>query len=125
MSEWLNGDGYPTEEALIRIRQAAPRDVIAAILDAWNHTYGSANTNLSASEERVAGRGLWKSCEFLRLATGGWSGNEDVIAAYEENWLARGLTWRLSAAGGLHILRVIDSGSEGGAAPARGSRGGS
>ena len=105
MSEWLDGDGYPTEEALARIRQAAPHEVIRFMLAAWNQTYGSATTKLSRCEAEVASH---RTEKLIRLATGGWSGNEEVIAAYKENWMAHALTWRLSAAGGLHILAVLE-----------------
>lgn len=39
---------------------------------------------------------------YLRLATGGWSGNEDVIDAMQGNIFVRHC-WRVSACGGLHI----------------------
>ena len=105
MSEWLNDDGYPTEEALTRITWAAPADVIRFMLAAWNQTYGSATTKLSRCEAEVASH---RTDKLIRLATGGWSGNEEVVGAYKRNHVAFSLTWRLSAAGGLHILSVIE-----------------
>lgn len=42
---------------------------------------------------------------FLRFATGGWSGNEDMMHALTENYPVMAC-WRLSARGGLHIFEV-------------------
>ena len=59
--------------------------------------------DLSAHEGYVvqANRGE----RYLRLSTGGWSGNEELVAALNTNRMVRVLSWRLSARGGLHIYQ--------------------
>lgn len=42
----------------------------------------------------------------LRLATGGWSGNEDIIRALDKNKIFNMFCWELSQRGGLHIYKV-------------------
>lgn len=55
----------------------------------------------------------WKKDEYgqgyreLRLATAGWSGNEDIISALFDNVMFRMLCWQSSHRGGLHIFHII------------------
>ena len=42
----------------------------------------------------------------LKLITGGWSGNEDIIAAINSNILFRAICWEKSERGGLHIYKL-------------------
>ena len=70
--------------------------------DDWDTHYGSATETLSAAElEMVRGEPRQR---FLRLATGGWSDNEHRINEFRKTLIHR-LTWKLSAAGGLHIYQ--------------------
>jgi len=54
----------------------------------------------------------WKKDDFdteyreLRLATAGWSGNEDIISALYDNTMFRMLCWQSSHRGGLHIFHI-------------------
>jgi len=101
----FDADGYPTEETLDQIK-TWPADDIAACLDfaraAW-HWSDWCDEDLSAAEREVLHAEPGE--RFARFATGGWSGNEDIIAALKANMMIRGLAWRLSASGGLHIFR--------------------
>lgn len=98
----INGD--PTLETLTAIAQWDPLDA-AGCLDfvraAW-HWPESASDELTAHEGYVVY--AEPGARYLRLATGGWSGNEGLIAALRDSdvWA---LTWRLQAAGGLYIFR--------------------
>lgn len=38
------------------------------------------------------------------FSTGGWSGNEDLIRAMEQNWMIWSLTWVQSRRGGHYIF---------------------
>lgn len=42
----------------------------------------------------------------LRLATGGWSGNEDIIRALDKNPMFNLMCWQMSKRGGLHTYRI-------------------
>jgi len=89
----LDRDGYPTEEALAR-------------LSAWPHT------DLEGWLEYA--RALWYYPEAAtvldgkryRFATGGWSGNEDVIRAMSANAVLWLLAWESSSRGGLYLFSL-------------------
>ena len=57
-------------------------------------------------------RSLWEYDSFkrtgnrYRLATMGWSGNEDIISALHENTMFWLHCWRLSKRGGLYVFEV-------------------
>lgn len=38
--------------------------------------------------------------------TGGWSGNEDIICAMQENYLLWALTWQSTRTGGHYIFKI-------------------
>lgn len=38
--------------------------------------------------------------------TGGWSGNESIIVAMQENYVFWGLTWYSSERGGKHVFKI-------------------
>jgi hypothetical protein len=96
---------HPTDETLERIRTWHIRDpggCLDFVLKHWNTGYGSASHELRECErELVHGDGV----RFLRLATGGWSGNEDLFRALMENTTIWAQTWEMSKRGGLHIFR--------------------
>ncbi len=46
-----------------------------------------------------------KKVKTLRLATAGWSGNEDIVGALRRNFIWMG-TWEMSAKGGLSIYKI-------------------
>ena len=83
---------YPTEKELLRIKTAeVTRDnfyeFMDSIKDYWS-AYGS-----------------WEHRgNFYRLATGGWSENENIISALESNSMFWICFWVLSKVGGLYIF---------------------
>lgn len=84
----MNQD-YPAEEQLNAIRKADMFEndlpaMVELIEDAWNHTYG----------KMIFNDGV------LSLATGGWSGNEDVMGALNDNETFWRLYWWKSERGG-------------------------
>ena len=104
---------YPTDNALARlehwplVRGTMHTDINAALDYAralWSE-YGRAGEDLRPSERELVHADDTE--RFLRLATGGWSGNESIVAALNANHLLRAFTWRLSACGGLHIYRYM------------------
>ncbi len=46
---------------------------------------------------------------YYRLACLGWSGNEELIAAMEQNLMLMAMTWVLSKSGGLYVFRLKKS----------------
>jgi hypothetical protein len=101
----LDADGYPTEETLKRlagfeITQSA--EALDYLAGTWNQFYGSLRVELMDSEK--ADVNAEDDERYLRLATGGWSGNEELLSAFRGS-LGWHLTWVLSARGGLYIFR--------------------
>ena len=98
-------DDYPTDAVLKRIAEwDALKDACGClefVAEAW-HWPDFVKYQLTPAEREVVLAD--DGDEFLRLATGGWSGNESLISAMFENTLLRAFTWRLSSRGGLHIF---------------------
>lgn len=91
--------GYPGEAELDRIKSWPVgsyddyEDLFEYISDRW---YPDGDPG-----SRVNGR--------YRFATGGWSGNEDMIGALRSNHLAWAMTWQASKRGGLHIFQIPEN----------------
>jgi len=89
----FDADGYPTEETL-RTIEAWDYEYIpgwlAYVREAWDTNYGRA----------CIANG------FLKLATGGWRGNEVIVQAMRKNFILWTLTWESSHRGGLEVLRI-------------------
>ena len=47
-----------------------------------------------------------KKVKTLRLATGGWSGNESILAALSKNFMFGQVCWQRSQRGGLEIYKI-------------------
>jgi hypothetical protein len=109
MSEWVEDD-YPTDAALKRIEQWPYQD-IAGCLDfvasIWHWPDFGVSHELRDEEWRIVRAKPGE--RYLRLATGGWSGNEEIVAAIKTNYMLRALAWRLTARGGLHIFQYPES----------------
>jgi hypothetical protein len=104
---WLDDEGYPTELALERIERWQSNDTngcLEFVRSIWSD-YGSATNTLSPDEAKVVG--VEEGHRYLRLATGGWSGNESLLSALKRNRFIWLFTWRLSASGGLYIFRYL------------------
>jgi hypothetical protein len=106
LEELLDSDGYPTDEALAQLEQAEPAEAIELLRQLWHPVYGSDTEDLSSAEFDMVYDSFDDNAKYLRLATGGWSGNEEVWHTFKLNRMAYTLYWRLSAQGGLHILKL-------------------
>lgn len=101
MSKWHDGDGYPTDAALERIR-TWPHDDFSGLLEfvesiwwldgEWGVWDWENTTDL--------GRPITRH----KLATGGWSGNESIIEAMHKNIIFWLMCWESSRRGGLHTF---------------------
>jgi len=102
----IDASGYPTEELLAELRGDVGEhdsgrlpertvddvcdDLLARAAEAINATgYGRA----------------WQEVGFLRIATGGWSGCEDIVEALMGNIFGR-MRWESSHRGGLHVFKL-------------------
>jgi hypothetical protein len=92
----LDDDGYPTEMALERIRTwpySDPHGWFEFVSELWWMRAWGVRSN--------------KPGEYL-FSTGGWSGNEDIIGAMQENWILWSTTWMQSNRGGHYVFEVRD-----------------
>jgi hypothetical protein len=105
---WLDGDGYPTDAALGKIKDW-PHDgergwdpLLCFVEDLWRYDHY-----------------FWRDGGFTFMATGGWSGNEDLVGALQSNLAFWGMEWRLSRVGGLHAFKSMSAAARLRAAAAR------
>lgn len=83
----FDADGYPTDRTLDAIQhwhiQSLEHcaDLLSFCIEAWKY---------DVTHE------AW----FYEFNTGGWSGNEDIMAAMQKNWLFWALAWISSERGG-------------------------
>lgn len=102
----FNEDGYPTEKTLRLLKKWPYQDARGALefmRAAWSYPE-RATAELTTAEKSVVGQE--PGYEYFRFSTGGWSGNEDLIGALQENVMVWNLTWQLSARGGLYVFNV-------------------
>ena len=105
----MDEDGYPTEETLERVRTwpiNSGKDVTEAfafIRDHWNY-----RDHFIRKRNRVR---RWKG-DILHRAyevhTVGWSGNESLIGAMEDNLMLWMLTWQRIERGGHYLFLVAE-----------------
>lgn len=89
----MDSNGYPEDDELLKIEQ-------------WPYT------NCAGLLEYA--RGLWQYPNYwtvspsgiYQVATGGWSGNESVIAAMQANRMFWALCWMLSRRGGYFEFEI-------------------
>ena len=100
MSEYLDEDGYPTEEALDKIEKwhyNDPRGWFKFIENIWHLTSWGWSKGYN-----IDGNYLYN------ISTAGWSGNEDIIRAMQKNKILWSDTWVQSRRGGHYIFEVKD-----------------
>ena len=99
VSDNLDEDGYPTDEALARLRNWKIRD--------WSEI----------ADWLAFARSLWRYPDYwsdadangeMKVATGGWSGNESVIDAMQENRICWSWSWVESRTGGGYVMKHHD-----------------
>lgn len=109
----LDQDGYPTEGALniIRTWNVVENQPFSELMDFiksiwWQPDYGW--------YEKKEPHELWPEKIMKRwyISTGGWSGNEDIVRAMQENDLLWTLNWVQSRRGGHYIFEERQFGKE-------------
>jgi hypothetical protein len=107
-------DGYPTDETLKTIEEWPYTDDFRFLMEyvraAWSD-YGwfeqrAPEVAAAMKDEDEANDGHWWC-----YATGGWSGNEDIIAALERNAVFHFWAWYCSVRGGYGEYHVRTDGS--------------
>ena len=88
----MDNDGYPDDNELQRIREW-PKDW-AALLEYVHSLWWMPSWGWSQDGNTY------------KFSTGGWSGNEDLIAALEGNWAFWMICWVQSRRGGHYIFTV-------------------
>lgn len=96
-SEWLDGNGYPTQDALEVIAYWPNPDGFEECLDFVAMLWAYPDYVTKSTEDGAI---------MYHFATAGWSGNEDLIGALESNLLLRAMCWVYSARGGKHVYEV-------------------
>lgn len=100
----LDEDGYPTESALAIIRLWPCDDDLGwfnFIESLWHHRDWGWSMSLSSdSDDLFRGKPVYH----YRISTGGWSGNESIIRAMEQNRLLWDFSWVQSRRGGHYIF---------------------
>ena len=99
MSDYLDEEGYPTEEALDMIASWNHKDIqgwFDFIRSLWALTEWK-------TEEVSVGYGDRMVTRYT-FGTGGWSGNEDLIGAMMRNKVVWLVTWVQSRRGGHYIF---------------------
>lgn len=99
----MTPEGYPDDAEL---------DAIAN----WPHGRGFHGLMAEVRRLNWEKYGSWRECDVTdegveyfreyRLATGGWSGNESLIGALQENFVFWSLCWQMSERGGLYVFRI-------------------
>jgi hypothetical protein len=90
----MDRDGYPEEHELAKIKAWKPADGKGLL-------------------EYVAGLWHWENYAWQEdgnwhFATGGWSGNEELIGAMQENNVWWFFHWYSSTRGGKYVFQLID-----------------
>ncbi len=102
--EW-GSDGYPTVESLERLRKALRakdhRQVIEVFYKALRENYYPDCSGPERAEVRGEVIDVWA------YHTGGWSGNEDIIAILKESWVFDWLLERYDS-GGHYYFRNME-----------------
>lgn len=89
-------DGYPTEETLLTIShwpENDPHGWLEFVYKSW---------------DRNIGKTVLDPMPIVTFVTGGWDGNESIIAAMRVNLMLWGQTWESSHRGGRHVFRVTE-----------------
>ena len=89
-------DGYPTDETLKTITDwdvCDPVGLFEFLKAAWNST-----GTIREPEDNV-----------FEFVTGGWSGNESLIGAYQKNSILWVLCWEMSQRGGLFRFEIPEN----------------
>lgn len=96
-----DAEGYPTDEEIASIKSwpySDPLGWFAHIKSCWWATdWGWREQAGKPGKEQT----------ILTVSTGGWSGNEEIITAMQENYILWGMTWQEARRGG-HYKFILE-----------------
>lgn len=97
----MSDDGYPTPTVLTQIKQwtGDPADALAFVKEHWWHP----DWGWSESDE-VNDEGAVE--HVYHVSTGGWSGNESLIAAMQSNFVLWARMWQVTRRSGHYEFRL-------------------
>ena len=104
----LGADGYPSDEELETIR-TWPINCGADLTAVFKYVHQRWNWPDWGWKREARRRREWKGGRLHRrysISTGGWSGNESLIAAMEANWMLWTMTWQSSKRGGHYEFSI-------------------
>lgn len=100
----MDEDGYPDDDELTYIRNWPWNDIkglFEFIRERWMYAdCGYFRTEIENRPDHTTTR--------FNLHTAGWSGNESLIGALQENKMVWTVTWYSSTRGGHHVFEVIE-----------------
>jgi hypothetical protein len=102
--DYLDEDGYPTEEALELIEGWHFTDI-----EGWFKFINSLWHLKSWGWHEGTGKHDWdkdKEVYLYNISTAGWSGNESIIGAMQKNWMCWAISWVQSRRGGHYIFEL-------------------
>lgn len=95
----LDKDGYPDEGSLKAIKEwNILKQGISGLLELIQENTNWADRQIRITDEE-------KAIQF-EYHTGGWSGNEDIIGALQENFLFWAMFWEKSTKGGHYYFTI-------------------
>ena len=104
MSEYLDVDGYPTDEALDLIKNWSYEDKKGCFDFIKSLWYYPEYINEEKAEDEIFGHSVTR----YNISTVGWSGNESIINSLSNNYIIWSSTWVQSRRGGHYIFEVKD-----------------
>lgn len=108
----LDEDGYPTEELLEYVRTKDVKnhqeriDLLDYVLQFWYHGDYGWDKNFRETHKEYA-NAVGKGITIYHVSTLGWSGNEDLIRALQDNFMFWAFAWYSSRRGG-HYKFLIE-----------------
>jgi hypothetical protein len=93
----LDEDGYPTEELLETIRNWPWQQGFNGLMELVKRNWNWSDMMFCKEEDTYS------------ISTGGWSGNESLVHAMQENQMFWGLCWVSSRRGGHYEFEVPEA----------------
>lgn len=105
----LDDDGYPTEATLEAIEKWPFEDGLVTLLHNVREIWTYGDWGWRESGRRPAEVAKWKhkkGTRYFDISTGGWSGNESIISALENNYMFMALCFERHRVGGHYLFSV-------------------